>query len=178
MTSRGWSVSSAAQSRNEERKPVRNGGDAAVCHQPAELLETQPPTARAGEHQRAFPERPRRVEDLHRPRVERDPVVALHLHPRGRDRPHVVRRVDLVLRRQPDLSRPRGDEHQELERQLDGRQVARPPHRRRRRGDLPVRQRLPVHDVALRAEDRPDPVGGLSFLRFMAMLHSSTARMR
>ena len=51
----------------------------------------------------------------------RDPVLALRLHPRSGNRPHAAGRVDLVPRRQPDLTRPRGRQHQKLERQLDRR---------------------------------------------------------
>ena len=105
MTSRGWSVSSAAQSRKLERNPCGTARDAAPFEQQAQLLEIQPPAAPAGEHERAVAERPGDGKDRQRAPAQRHPVLPLHLHPRGRDGPHVFRRVHLV----PRASRTRPD---------------------------------------------------------------------
>ena len=80
---------------------------------------------------------------------------------RAADRvPHTAGRVDLVPRGPAHLARACGREHQQLERQLVDRLLARRPHRRHCGGGLTVRQRPHVRDdVALRAEYRPDPVG-------------------
>ena len=61
-------------------------------------------------HQRRA-ERPRSVEDLHRPPAQPDPVLAVRLHPRSGDRPHSAGRVDLGLCRQPHLTEPGRGQH-------------------------------------------------------------------
>ena len=63
---------------------------------------TQPfrPRAPHGEHEPvAVAKRPRRIEGCQRPAGERNRVLALRLHPRGRDRPEY--RPDLIPRRLP-----------------------------------------------------------------------------
>ncbi len=115
------------------------------------------------EHERiAVAQRPRRVEDLQRPAAQRNPVLPFRLHPLRRQGPHVVRRVDLRPLRAPCLARPRGGQHEELERQLDGGLRGPRPHCLDGRGNVPVRQGLPVrHDVVLWAEHRQHPVAGI-----------------
>ena len=61
----------------------------------------------------------RRVEDLFGAASQRHPVLAFRLGPRGRDGPHVVRRVDLGPRGPAHLAGPSRREHEKLERQLD-----------------------------------------------------------
>ena len=72
----------------------------------------------------------------------------------------VVRRVDLGPRGESDFVRPRGRQHQKLERQLDGGlRRARRRHGLNGRRQVLVLQRPHVlHDVVLRTEHRQDPV--------------------
>ena len=80
---------------------------------------------------------PRRVEYLQRPAAQRNAVLALRLHPQGRHGPGAPCGVHLVLRREPDLRRPGGRQHEELERQHDGRLPGlRLPHRLDGRGHV------------------------------------------
>ena len=75
MTSRGWSVRSAAQSRNDDRKPVGHGGDLVVLEHLGQRRRRDRPPAPHREHEPvAVAERPRRVEDLQCTPVERDPA--------------------------------------------------------------------------------------------------------
>ena len=108
----------------------------------------------------AVAERSSSFEDLHRPPAQRDPVLALRLHPRSGYRPHAASHVHLGPRRQPDFSRPRGRQHQKLERQLDRRRSRpRRPHPLDGRGHVLVSDRPHVlDDVALGTEHRQDPV--------------------
>ena len=86
-------------------EPVRYSGDLVVLEHLRERRRGYRPPAPHREHEPvAVAERPRRVEDLQRPDAERDPVLALRLHPCGRDRPHRACRVDFVPRRSPAAS--------------------------------------------------------------------------
>ncbi len=155
-----------------------HGGDPVLLEDGVERRVGQRLAARAGEHERAVAaaERPRRAEDLQRPPAERDPVLALRLHARGRDGPHAVGRVHLGPQRPAHLTRAPGREHQELERQLEGGQRPRAVHRRR---DLGVGQRPEVADGQIvRAEHRPEPVTrviGAMFQRHGALQHGADA---
>ena len=75
-----------------ERQPetVRQGGDLVVLGASSGTSTTLSTSRSASGTRRRFAvaERPRRVEDLQRPAAQRDPVLALRLHPRHRDRPH------------------------------------------------------------------------------------------
>ena len=160
MTSRGWSVRSAAQSRNEERNPC---GTAA--------MPSSRSTIGSVESAIGFPLRIGNTRSLLSPSVRAASRISTA-------RPHsgtrcsrfaFIRvagtvhnpcgRVHLVPGRQTYLRRPRRREHQQLERQFDGRRRRGCPHRLNGRGHIPVGQRPPVrHDVALGTENRQDAV--------------------
>ena len=81
---------------------------------------------------------------------------AVRLRPPGRDGPHTSVPVDLCL---PHLAPARCRQHQELERQSDGRHRRRCPHRPDHLSYLSVRQGLHVLDnVMLGTQHRADPV--------------------
>ena len=181
MTSREWSVSSAAQSRNDERKPCTMAG--MRCFQsrrrsrlswrrfPRSLGNTTglPSSASARAASRISMARRHR-----RTRWSR----FIFIRSAGTV-PLAASRVDLGPHGPADLARPRDRQDQELERSLPTPGPLRRPQGPDRRRDLAVRQRPPaLDDLVLRAEHRQDPVGGLSFLRFMATAHSSTAMRR
>ena len=99
-------------------------------------------------------------------RLSGDMVLALRLGPRGRDSPHVVRRVDLGPLRPAHLAGPRAGQHEELERQLDDRSRTRGPHRLDRRRHVAMGQRPHVlDDILLRAEDGPIRLRGRRWRR-------------
>ena len=146
-----------------ERRPeaVRHGCDSMVLEHLGQRRRGDRLPAAHGKHERiAVAERPRGVENLQRPPAQRDPVLALRLHPRSGNRPHTAGNVDLGPRRQPHLTGPRRGQHQKLERQRDRRRSRRRrAHRLDSRGRVLVGQRQPVrHDVVLRTEHRQDPV--------------------
>ena len=154
MTSRGWSVSSAAQS------PGTMSGARAVSRDPKvlERLEQRRrrdrPPAPHREHERtAVAEFPRRVENLHGAAAQWDPVLALRLHPQGRQWPNVVRRVNLGPLCPTYLARPHRGQHQKLERQLDGRLRRSRPHRPNGYGPRPC-EAVPAgaFDIVLRTD--------------------------
>ena len=104
------------------QKPVRHGRDLVRPEQVDQPLGVERLPSRRGEHERtaAFTERPRGLEDLGGPPTQRHPVLPVRLHARGGNGPDVVRRVDLVPRRQPHFARPCRRQHQELKRILGG----------------------------------------------------------
>ena len=76
---------------------MRNGREPVLLEQPAQTLVVKGLAAPGREHDPASAaERPRRGEDLQGAAAQRNPVLALHLHPRGRNRPHAAGKVDLT----------------------------------------------------------------------------------
>ena len=101
-TSRGVFVRSAAQSRKLDRNPFATVAIRWYRSIFGKRRHGYLRPAPHGEHERiAAAERPRRLENLHRPPAQRHRVLALRLHPRCRDRPHQVVKVDFVPCRQP-----------------------------------------------------------------------------
>ena len=139
---------------------MRHGGDAVFLHQPAQPLLVKRLAAAAGEHERTPAAEPsRRLEDLHRPTGQLDPVLAVRLHPLSRDGPYAASHVNLRPLRPAHLARPRRRQHLKLERQLDDRCGTRRLHRLDRRRHLPVRKRPHVpHLTLLAAEHRPNAI--------------------
>ena len=164
MTSRGWTVSSAAQSRNDERKPCAT---AAILWYWSILGSVDMPIGlplRIGNTSRLPIPSVRAASRISSARPHSgNRCSRFAFHPCGAGRPHRDGRVDLVPRRQPDRAGPRRCQHQELGRELDGRlRRARRPHRLDGRGNVLVGQRQPVrHDVVLRTQDRQDPIAGV-----------------
>ena len=107
-----------------------------------------PPPADAREHQfmrlRRRAQLLRGPQHLDGPLAQRNPVLALRLHPLFRDRPHHRDHVDLPPRRQPDLGRAGRGQHQELERQPDALPGLGAAHLRESLADVAVRQGPPV----------------------------------
>ena len=151
--------SSPAPSRNDDRRPCgarpqsRGTGASSAASMWLSACRSSTGTRVGCRHSASSPRRG----DRQRPTAERDPVLALHLHPNGRDRPHRAGRIDLVPRRQPDIPGPRRREHQKLERQLDGglrRARASPSRWPRLR---PCRAAPPGASRCRSAEPRPAP---------------------
>ena len=95
---------------------VRHGLDAELPEQLGDRVVAERPALRRGEYQPGpVLEGARFVEDLQRAGRQRDPVVALRLHPARGHRPGRRVEVDLVPRREPDLAGPGGRQRQELE---------------------------------------------------------------
>ncbi len=135
-----------------------NGRDPQPLQQPAQhlLFERLPPAVREHERAGAVAMRPRRVEDLDGAAAPRNAVLAVRLHPRCRDGPHVGLCVHLGPSRPAPPCRR---QHEKLERELDGLGRVRRPQRRDRRRHVPTRQRPHVpHDLVLLAEHRSEPV--------------------
>ena len=159
-TSRGWSVSSAAQSRNERPEPVGHCPDFELTEQSAKLLVEDRLPGAGGKHQRAAaPELPRLPKYVQGAATKRHPMLPSHLHPRGGNRPHSRPLIDLGPFGQAHLAPPRRGQHQELKRQLQHQGRRRFPAGADGHHHLVMRQRPQVlRYVMLGSQDRADTV--------------------
>ena len=145
-------------------EPVRHGRNPKLAQQPPQLLVIERLPLPTGEHQWTGSRLKclRRLENLQGRSAQRHPMLAVGLHPPGRDGPYTRLPVDLLPLGPPHLAPPGCRQHQELEGQLRCRQCRRSPHRPDSRSHLPMRQGPHVPDnVLLGAKDRADPVAGV-----------------